>query len=72
MSNFFGYAIDPRGNIIGILLACIGGAWVEQQIRKMMPASLDMILTSAITLLIVGAITYIVIMPIGSYLFTGM
>lgn len=72
MSTFFNYTIDPRGNIIGILLACICGAWVEQQIRKIIPANLDMILTSAITLLIVGAITYTIIMPIGSYLFTGM
>ncbi|PHM30656.1 PTS N-acetylmuramic acid transporter subunit IIBC [Xenorhabdus innexi] len=72
INNFFGFAIDPRGNIIGVLIACILGAWVEKQIRKIIPADLDMILTSAITLLIMGAITFIVIMPIGSYLFTAM
>ncbi|PHM28839.1 PTS N-acetylmuramic acid transporter subunit IIBC [Xenorhabdus budapestensis] len=72
ISNFFGFAIDPRGNIIGVLIACILGAWIEKQIRKIMPADLDMILTSAITLLIMGAVTFIVIMPIGSYLFTAM
>ncbi|MBD2815691.1 PTS N-acetylmuramic acid transporter subunit IIBC [Xenorhabdus sp. Flor] len=72
INNFFGFSIDPRGNIIGVLIACILGAWVEKQIRKLMPADLDMILTSAITLLIMGAVTFIVIMPIGSYLFTAM
>ncbi|MDX7986260.1 PTS N-acetylmuramic acid transporter subunit IIBC [Xenorhabdus sp. 12] len=72
ISNFFGFAIDPRGNIIGVLIACILGAWVEKQIRKIMPADLDMILTSAITLLIMGAIAFVIIMPIGSYLFTAM
>ncbi|MDC9593632.1 PTS N-acetylmuramic acid transporter subunit IIBC [Xenorhabdus sp. IM139775] len=72
ISHFFGFAIDPRGNIIGVLIACISGAWVEKQIRKIMPDDLDMILTSAITLLIMGAVTFIVIMPVGSYLFTVM
>jgi len=65
MQDFFGLAIDPRGNIIGVLLACILGAWIERQVRRAVPDNLDMILTSAITLLITGAITFTVIMPIG-------
>lgn len=72
MSNFYGLAIDPRGNIIGVLIACIFGAWVEKQVRKIIPANLDMILTSTITLLIVGAAVFVFIMPIGSWLFSGM
>ncbi|EMT6576234.1 MULTISPECIES: PTS N-acetylmuramic acid transporter subunit IIBC [Providencia] len=72
MNSFFGLAIDPRGNIIGVLIACIFGAWVEKQVRKIIPANLDMILTSTITLLIVGAAVFIFIMPIGSWLFSGM
>ncbi|WP_308562069.1 PTS N-acetylmuramic acid transporter subunit IIBC [uncultured Klebsiella sp.] len=72
ISTFFGQSIDPRGNIIGVLIACIIGAWVEKQVRRIMPANLDMILTSAVTLLIMGAITFTVIMPIGGWLFTGM
>ncbi|MCP9269274.1 PTS N-acetylmuramic acid transporter subunit IIBC [Xenorhabdus sp. XENO-1] len=72
ISDFFGFAIDPRGNIIGVLIACILGAWVEKQIRKIMPSDLDMILTSPLTLLIMGAVAFIVIMPVGSYLFTAM
>ncbi|MDC9598533.1 PTS N-acetylmuramic acid transporter subunit IIBC [Xenorhabdus anantnagensis] len=72
ISHFFGFTIDPRGNIIGVLIACILGAWVERQIRKIMPSDLDMILTSAITLLIMGAVAFIIIMPVGSYLFTAM
>ena len=72
ISTFFGHGIDPRGNIIGVLIAAIIGAWVERQVRRIMPANLDMILTSAVTLLIMGAITFTVIMPIGGWLFTGM
>ena len=72
METFFGHAIDPRGNIIGVLIAAILGAWVERNVRKIIPATLDIILTSAITLLIMGAVTFVVIMPVGVYLFDGM
>ncbi|MBW7984462.1 PTS N-acetylmuramic acid transporter subunit IIBC [Enterobacillus tribolii] len=72
IDSFFGLTIDPRGNIIGVLLACILGAWIERQVRRLIPDNLDMILTSSITLLITGALTYVVIMPIGSELFKGM
>ncbi|WP_431223544.1 PTS N-acetylmuramic acid transporter subunit IIBC [Serratia sp. L9] len=72
MSDFFGLVIDPRGNIIGVLLACMLGAWIERQVRRIIPDNLDMILTSTITLLITGAITFVVIMPVGGELFKGM
>ena len=72
MNEFFGFSIDPRGNIIGVLLAAITGAYVEKLVRKYMPDDLDMILTSVVTLLIMGAVTYLIIMPIGGELFKGM
>ncbi|WP_323666641.1 PTS N-acetylmuramic acid transporter subunit IIBC [Pectobacterium punjabense] len=72
MGDFFGMVIDPRGNIIGVLLACMLGAWIERQVRRVVPDNLDMILTSSITLLITGAITFVVIMPVGGELFKGM
>ncbi|WLI75598.1 PTS N-acetylmuramic acid transporter subunit IIBC [Kosakonia sp. H02] len=72
INNFFGMNIDPRGNIIGVLIATILGAWIERQIRKWVPDNLDMILTSLLTLLITGALTFTVIMPIGGELFKGM
>lgn len=72
MDSFFGLHIDPRGNIIGVLLAAIFGAWVEKQLRKIIPDSLDMILTSLFTLMITGAVTFLFIMPLGGELFKGM
>ncbi len=72
IDNFFGMGIDPRGNIIGVLIATILGAWIERQIRKVVPDNLDMILTSLLTLLIVGALTFTLIMPFGGELFKGM
>lgn len=72
IDNFFGLPIDPRGSIIGVLIATILGAWVERSVRKFMPDNLDMILTSVITLLIMGAVTFVVIMPAGEVLYNGM
>ena len=72
MESFFGLTIDPRGNIIGVLMAAISGAWIEKQLRKIIPDNLDMILTSLFTLVITGAITYLLIMPLGGELFKGM
>lgn len=72
MPDFFSHAIDPRGNIIGILIAAIVTAKVEVFIRKFIHPNLDMLLTSTLTLLVMGMITYIIIMPIGVYLFEGM
>lgn len=72
IDNFFGLPIDPRGSIIGVLIATISGAWGERRVRKLMPDNLDMILTSLITLLIMGAVTFVAIMPLGGELFKGM
>ncbi|TNH03884.1 PTS N-acetylmuramic acid transporter subunit IIBC [Testudinibacter sp. TR-2022] len=72
MSSFFGLEIDPRGNIIGVLIAAIVGAKIEQWVRKFIPDNLDMLLTSTITLLMMGAFTFLLIMPLGVVLFNGM
>jgi N-acetylmuramic acid-specific PTS system IIC component len=72
LHDFLGWPIDPRGSLIGILIAAIVGAQIEKQVRKRMPPNLDMFLTSLVTLLIGGAVTYLVIMPIGVQLFDGM
>lgn len=72
LSHFFGLGIDPRGNIIGVLIAAIIGAKVEQWVRKFIPDNLDMVLTSTVTLLIMGCFTFLFIMPVGGVLFSGM
>ncbi|POP42210.1 PTS N-acetylmuramic acid transporter subunits IIBC [Superficieibacter electus] len=72
LQDFFGITIDPRGNIIGVLLAAWAGAKIERFIRRYVPDELDMILTSMLTLLITAALTFIIIMPIGVWLLQGM
>lgn len=48
--DFFGLPIDPRGNIIGVLIAAWACARIEGMVRRFMPDDLDMLLTSLITL----------------------
>ncbi|MEX9251972.1 PTS N-acetylmuramic acid transporter subunit IIBC [Pseudenterobacter timonensis] len=72
LQDFFGHIIDPRGNIIGILLASYAGAKIERFLRRYIPDELDMILTSMLTLIVTAVLTFIVIMPIGVWLFQGM
>ncbi|MFK3910680.1 PTS N-acetylmuramic acid transporter subunit IIBC [Enterobacter cancerogenus] len=72
MQDFYGHIIDPRGNIIGILLASYAGAKIERFIRNYVPDDLDMILTSMLALIATAVVTFIVIMPVGVWLFHGM
>lgn len=41
-------------------------------VRRFMPDDLDMLLTSLITLLITATLAYLIIMPLGGWLFEGM
>ncbi|MDO4436215.1 MAG: PTS N-acetylmuramic acid transporter subunit IIBC [Cardiobacteriaceae bacterium] len=72
LSTFFGIEIDPRGGIIGALIAAIVCAKVEKGIRRYVKPSLDLLVTPALTLLVMGILTFLVIMPVGSWLFVGM
>ncbi len=62
----------PRGNIIGALIAAWACARIEGMVRRFMPDDLDMLLTSLITLLITATLAYLIIMPLGGWLFEGM
>lgn len=72
IEDFFGLTIDPRGNIIGVLIAAWASARIENVIRRFMPDDLDMLLTATLTLLVTAALAYLVIMPLGGWLFEGM
>ncbi len=73
MVDFLGFAIDPRGGMIGILFTSILSAKVEILIRKYFSwDAIDIITTPILTLLVMGAFTFIVIMPLSYQLFLGM
>ncbi len=73
MQNFIGMEIDPRGGLIGVLIAGILAAYLEKLIRKRFSwEHTDIITTPILTLLIMGAVTFGVIMPVSFKLFTFM
>ncbi|EIY9398500.1 PTS transporter subunit EIIC [Escherichia coli] len=61
-----------NGAIIGVLIAAWACARIEGMVRRFMPDDLDMLLTSLITLLITATLAYLIIMPLGGWLFEGM
>lgn len=57
-----GAALVPgRGGIIGVLIVAWFMCWVEKQLRKVIPNSIDIIVTPALTLLITGFATYYIL-----------
>lgn len=58
-----------HGSIIGVLTSGIFVAFFEKQLRKIIHPNLDLILTSAITLIISGIFTILVIGQVSGYLF---
>ena len=70
MEEFFGNSVDPRGGMIGILFTAIIAAKVETFIRKKFSwEPTDIITTPILTLLTMGTLTYMVIMPFSFKLF---
>ena len=64
-----GMALLPgRGGVIGVLLVAGFMAWLEQRIRRHVPAALDIIVTPTITLLVGGILTYTILQPISGML----
>lgn len=66
--NVFGLNVDMigyQGTVLPILLAVWVMAFIEKRIRKIMPNSLDLLLTPFLTIIITGFITFFVIGPLG-------
>lgn len=71
--SLFGETLVPgRGGLIGILLAAIFMAFIETRIRRLVPASLDVIVTPTLALLITGLLTYGLFMPVGGWISDGI
>ncbi|SMO92346.1 PTS transporter subunit EIIC [Melghirimyces algeriensis] len=67
--SLFGEQLSPgTGGLIGVMLAAVFIAWMEKQVRKIVPTSLDIIVTPTISLLITGFVTYLVLQPIGGWI----
>lgn len=70
---FFNITFAPQlGGILGVIFAAYVFTIVEKQIRKIVPAILEMFLAPTFTILIGGLITIIVVQPIAAVLTNGI
>ncbi|MEE6452382.1 PTS transporter subunit EIIC [Gottfriedia acidiceleris] len=66
---FNGDPLSPgQGGVIGVLLAVYLLSILEKQLRKIVPDSLDIIITPMIALLVVGLLTIFFIMPLAGFI----
>ncbi|MGG2025305.1 PTS transporter subunit EIIC [Gottfriedia sp. S16(2024)] len=66
---FNGDPLAPgQGGIIGVLLAVYLLSLLEKQLRKVIPDSIDIIITPMIALLVVGLLTIFFIMPFAGFI----
>lgn len=67
--SFDGYTLVPgRGGVISVLLAASLGAYVEKQLRKVVPEMFSLFLTPLLTFLITGTIAIGIFQPVGGFL----
>ncbi|PLR87887.1 PTS transporter subunit EIIC [Bacillus sp. V33-4] len=64
--TLFGEALVPgRGGLIGVMLAAAFIAFLERRLRKVVAASIDIIFTPTLALLITGVATLFILQPVG-------
>ncbi|MGI1690506.1 PTS transporter subunit EIIC [Thermoanaerobacter uzonensis] len=61
-----------RGGIISVLIAAAFASWLEKNIRKRMPNSIELLATPLLTILIAGFATLYVLQPLGGYIADGI
>lgn len=64
--------IPDAAGVIGVLLACAFGAYLEKKLRKYMPSILDLILTPVLVMLVTSLFTIYIIYPISTFLTNGL
>ncbi len=74
LTNIFtGDPLAPgQGGVIGVVLAVWILALVEKNLRKVVPNSVDIIVTPTISLLVVGLLTIFIIMPVAGAVSTSL
>lgn len=70
---FTGDALSgSQGGIIGVIIAVWLLSLLEKQLRRIIPDSLDIIVTPTIALIIIGLLTIFIIMPIAGAISSGL
>src|SRR5690625_7844493 len=61
-----------RGGLFGVIFAAWLMAVVEKNVRKGIPASVDIIFTPLITVLVVGVVSLYAVMPVAGVISDGI
>ena len=61
-----------QGGIIGVIFAVWLLSMVEKRLHKIIPNSIDIIVTPTITLLLIGLLTIFIIMPLAGFVSDGL
>lgn len=61
-----------QGGVIGVVVAVWLLSIVEKNLRKVVPNSLDVIVTPTIALLVIGMVTIFLIMPVAGFISTSL
>lgn len=61
-----------QGGVIGVIIAVYFMSLIEKRLRKVMPESIDIIVTPVITLLVMGLATIFLIMPFAGWISNGL
>lgn len=74
LSNIFtGDPLSPgQGGVIGVIIAVYLLSLVEKNLRKVVPNSIDIIVTPTVSLLVVGLLTIFLIMPVAGFISTSL
>lgn len=71
--HIFGHAlIVGRGGLFGVIFAAWLMTFVEKQVRKIMPNSVDIIFTPLVTILVVAILSLFVVMPVAGVVSDGI
>ncbi|MFG5517902.1 PTS transporter subunit EIIC, partial [Enterococcus faecalis] len=74
ISNIFtgGTLSAGQGGIIGVIFAVWLLSLLEKQLHKIVPESIDIIVTPTISLLVIGLATIFLIMPVAGAISNGL
>lgn len=74
LTNIFtGDPLTPgQGGVIGVIIAVYLLSIMEKNLRKVIPDSIDIIVTPTVSLLVVGLLTIFFIMPVAGFISTSL
>lgn len=66
------HLVAGQGGIIGVIFAVWLLSLIEKRLHKIVPNAIDIIVTPTISLLIIGLLTLVIIMPVAGFISDGL